>query len=215
MNHLLSKPAITIFASLVWAATCTATKPSSSTDGATGCRTTADCPQPGPSNVSSACLMPNSAYRCGPVQPDRVGAACTEDGECGGGNICRGTTVTDGGLGSSGFVCVRAAACTDDSQCAAGQVCRGNPTVPIGWISPSGLVCSAPCSTDLDCAPTDRCENGGHCRARTCAECPSYLSCTGGTCIVPSCLTDADCSGGYCVDGSCAGSLGVCQLMCF
>jgi len=214
MNDVLSKPPIIVFASLMWAATCTTTKPTSSTDGATGCRTSADCPQPGASNVPWACSMPNGAYRCGPGQPDSVGAACTEDAECGGGNICRGASVTDGGVGPSSLVCVRAVGCTDDLQCNPGQVCRGNPTVPIGWISPSGLVCSAPCLSDLDCAATDKCESGGHCQARTCADCPSYLSCTGGACIVPNCSSDKDCPGGYCVDGSCAGSLGVCKLLC-
>jgi hypothetical protein len=158
-------------------------------------------------------LMPNSAYRCGPGY-DSAGIPCTQDGDCGGGNICRPSSVTDGGVGASALVCVRAVACTDDSECGAEQVCRGNPTVPIGWISPTGRVCSLPCSTDLDCAPTEKCESGGHCQARTCAECPSYLSCTNGTCVVSSCSTDANCPGGYCVDGNCAGSLGECKPFC-
>ena len=183
-------------------------------DGATACRSKSDCPQLGPSNAVWGCYMSYDVYRCGPVLSGNVGMACTDDAQCGGGNICRKTTISDGGLGSSALVCVRAVACTADSQCGAGQVCRSNPTVPIGWISPSGLVCSAPCSTDLDCAPTDKCESGGHCQARTCAECPSYLSCTSGTCVVPGCSTDTDCSGGYCVTGLCAGSLGICRKGC-
>lgn len=187
----------------------------------TECRSDSDCPKPGLSNVPWGCVRPYDAYRCGPVEPNRVGAACTEDDQCGGGNICRAATVhddggmpDDGGLGLSGLACTRAVACTADAQCNAGQVCRGDPAVPIGWIDPSGLVCSAPCATDLDCPPTDKCSGGGHCQARTCAECPSYLSCKSGTCVVPRCSTDTDCPGGYCVAGSCAGSLGVCRPEC-
>ena len=195
----------------------TGTTPASdagTTPASTGCRSDSDCPRPGPSNVPWACLRSDSFYRCGPVEPGRVGVSCTEDAQCGGGNICRASIAPDdGGLGASGLVCTRAVACTDDVQCGGGQVCRKDPTVPTGWIDPSGLVCSVACATDHDCAPMDKCESG-HCRGRTCAECPSYLSCASGTCLVPNCATDANCPGGYCVDGGCAGSLGVCRLRC-
>jgi Cys-rich repeat protein len=106
-------------------------------------------------------------------------------------------------------------ACTEDSQCSAGKVCRADPTVAAPRLGPSGLVCAAPCAGDLDCPPTDTCDSDGRCRARTCAECPSYFSCASGTCVIPSCLKDIDCPGGYCVHESCAGSLGVCKPMCF
>jgi Cys-rich repeat protein len=104
--------------------------------------------------------------------------------------------------------------CTEDSQCGAGKVCRADPTVPALRLGPSGLVCAAPCASDLDCPPTDTCDSGGHCRARTCAECPPYFSCASGTCVQPSCLKDVDCPGGYCVYERCAGSLGVCKPIC-
>ena len=106
-------------------------------------------------------------------------------------------------------------ACTEDSQCGAGKVCRVDPTVSAIWLGPSGLVCAAPCASELDCPPTDTCDSGGRCQARTCTECPSYFSCASGTCVVPSCLKDVDCPGGYCVLGSCAGSLGVCKMRCY
>jgi hypothetical protein len=102
-------------------------------------------------------------------------------------------------------------ACTGDSQCAVGMVCRD----AAGWHGPPGLACLAPCASDLDCPPTDKCDGSGHCQGRTCAECPSYFSCASGTCVVPSCLKDVDCPGGYCVLGSCAGSLGVCKMRCY
>ena len=180
--------------------------------GTNGCHSSSDCSQL--VSGSSICTRPG-AWRCGPVQPDRVGAACTGDADCGGGNICRRTTMPDGGVGSTGLVCVRAVGCTDDSQCVAGQVCREDPSVPSGWLDPTGLVCSAPCATDLDCSPTNKCASDGHCRGRTCAECPSYLLCPDGTCVLASCSSDTECPGGYCVSGVCAGSLGVCQPMCF
>jgi len=101
--------------------------------------------------------------------------------------------------------------CTADSQCYSGKLCREDPTVPTQLLGPSGLVCALPCQTDLDCTATHKCDGSGHCQARTCAECPSYFSCTGGTCVIPSCSTDSDCPGGFCVNGNCSASLGVCQ----
>ena len=129
--------------------------------------------------------------------------------------VCRETLVPDGGVVSGGKVCTDAW-CTDDSQCSSGQVCRKDFTTRV----PDDLICAPPCVTDLGCAPTDKCDNSGHCRARTCAECPSYYSCASGTCVIPSCSTDNDCPGGYCVamisgTGTCSGSLGSCRMMCF
>jgi hypothetical protein len=100
--------------------------------------------------------------------------------------------------------------CTDDSQCDGEKVCRAAAEWP-GYLGP---ICVPPCTSDLDCPPTDKCDSGGRCQARTCAECPSYFSCASGTCVVPSCLKDTDCPGGYCVTTRCAGSLGTCILRC-
>jgi hypothetical protein len=105
--------------------------------------------------------------------------------------------------------------CRDDSQCGREQVCRRDPAVPTGWLGASGLVCAAPCASDHDCAPTDACEDSGHCRTRTCDECPEYLSCASGACVIPNCSADRDCPGGYCVQGACAGALGTCTQLCF
>ena len=101
--------------------------------------------------------------------------------------------------------------CTNDSQCGAGKVCHDDPRVPTQHLSPGEFVCASPCTTDLDCRPDHKCDSTGHCQARPCAECPSYFSCTSGTCVIPTCTADIDCSGGYCVNGSCAASRGVCQ----
>jgi hypothetical protein len=180
----------------------------------TECRSYSDCPLPGPSNIHWVCIGPYVSAGCGGYDPSTQGTACTTDSQCRG-LVCReDPTSRDGGGGPTGLVCTAPVLCTDDSQCGDKQVCREDPN-KAGW-SPliTDLLCSAPCATDLDCSPTHKCDGGGHCRARTCAECPMYFSCATGTCIIPSCSKDIDCPGGYCVNGSCAGSLGACQQHC-
>jgi hypothetical protein len=188
------------------------TDAATTTDSATtGCRSSADCTQG--TNGASVCIAPQQPWFCGPVE--QVGASCTSDTQCGGGSVCREILAPDGGVDSGGKVCSDAS-CTDDSQCPSGQVCRKDFTTRV----PDELICAPPCVTGLGCAPTDTCDNSGHCRARTCAECPSYYSCASGTCVIPSCSTDNDCPGGYCVamfsgTGSCSGTLGSCRMICF
>ena len=183
--------------------------------GAPRCRSDSDCPKPGPSNVSSGCFFAYTIYslRCGPISSPEP---CLEDADCGSGGVCDGSATTpDGGLGSGSGVCVQATSCTQDAECAPGRVCRGSESfVPTAEQTTGDLICRAPCSADPDCAPADRCDASGHCQSRTCAECPSYFSCTDGVCSVPKCSTDKDCRGGFCVNGLCAESLGVCELRC-
>jgi hypothetical protein len=120
---------------------------------------------------------------------------------------------------SFGCACEPIVGCTMDSECDGGSVCREDPTITPNCLmrggGDSGLVCSTPCTTDSQCAPTDKCEHGGHCLPRTCDECPSYFSCAAGACNIPNCSKDTDCPGGYCVFGSCAGALGICERNCF
>jgi len=142
-----------------------ATTPDSATPG---CRSRADCAQG--TNGASVCSAPQQPWFCGPVE--QVGASCISDAQCGSGSVCREALVSDGGVEPGGKVCTDAS-CTDDSQCPSGQVCRKDFTTRV----PDDLICAPPCVTDLGCAPTDKCDNSGHCRARTCAECPSYYSC--------------------------------------
>jgi hypothetical protein len=167
-----------------------------------GCRTSADCsPLDGhPYGWEYyACVGPNQSYHCGPTSS--LGELCVADWQCGAGNVC--SMAPGGAEGGVGLVCIEGVACTLDSQCGAGNVCRE-----------SGY-CKVPCTSVIDCAPTERCESAGHCQAQTCAECPSYFACTNGTCSIPTCAADSDCPGGYCVYGSCAGTLGTCQVECF
>lgn len=181
------------------------------------CHSPSDCPRPGPSNVWWTCLDAYANYRarCGPIPPG--GEPCTEDRDCGGGAICDGNPGVAGGVSDAGGpVCVQATACTQDAECTEGRVCRSSDSFQSSLEqAQNDVVCRAPCTTDPDCAPTDRCDSGGHCQPLTCAECPSYFSCATGTCVTPSCSTDKDCPGGYCVNGVCAASLGICRLACF
>jgi hypothetical protein len=107
-------------------------------------------------------------------------------------------------------ICTQATSCTKDSECSADLVCSKDPRGPFN--DPPGSFCLAPCATDDECAPTDKCDDGGHCRARTCAECPTYFSCNAEVCETSKCTADRDCQGGYCVNNRCAGALGTCEL---
>lgn len=105
--------------------------------------------------------------------------------------------------------------CTDDSQCSSWNVCRADPQLPFELYGPTGLICAPPCVDDSDCPPEDKCSTSdGHCRGRTCVECPSYFSCGSGVCVRPPCSKDTDCPGGYCVLGYCGVSLGTCRVAC-
>lgn len=183
--------------------------------GAPLCHADSDCPVPGPSNVGWGCQFSYTMYRlrCGPVTPSR---ACSDDVECGTGNVCQGNAqVTDAGSDAESRVCIRAISCAQDAECSDGRVCRSFESfVPTAEQAATELVCRAPCTTDPDCAPTDRCDSSGHCQPRTCAECPSYFSCATRACVVPNCSADKDCPGGFCVNGVCAGALGVCYPRC-
>ncbi len=102
------------------------------------------------------------------------------------------------------------ASCTDDSGCTSGQVCNTNADGQ-GYVS---TTCTAPCTGDSACGPTFTCGSGGHCQPRTCAQCPSYYSCSTGVCLIPACSHDSDCTGGYCVNGVCGPALGMCEGIC-
>ncbi len=168
------------------------------------CRADSDCA------VSSgwSCFGPNTFYACGPV--NNTSKPCSETAECALRQLCR----NDPSTADAGLVCTIDRSCVNDSDCGNGLVCRADSTVPSGWVGSNGLACAEPCTSDAQCPPLDKCETNGHCRARTCAECPSYFSCTNGTCAIPSCTHDAECSGGYCVKTRCEGSLGTCRMLC-
>lgn len=196
------------------------------TDVATGdeltCRANSDCPVVSPDNYSLVCIGPYEASACvHPINDSSIGQPCNDDSQCPYSpysEICRTATPGHESLGADasdgGFVCSGYFSCTEDSQCGPGHVCR-HPSVPYGWVGPTtGLACANPCAADIDCPPTTTCDLSGHCRDRTCDECPSYFLCNAGACVIPSCSTDADCPGGFCVVGSCAGSLGRCVLFC-
>lgn len=150
---------------------------------------------------------------------DAGAIACRSNSDCPGqGNFDEGYSCLGPYEPGFGCGCGPVVGCTMDSECDGGSVCREDPSITPNCLMRgggySGLVCATPCTTDSQCAPTDKCEHGGHCLPRTCAECPSYFSCATGACVIPNCSTDTDCHGGYCVLGTCAGSLGVCERNC-
>jgi hypothetical protein len=160
------------------------------------------------------CNNPYVAWACGPFDPMSVGIPCSADSQCAWGLVCGQDASAPAG-GNTHFACRAPVVCTNDSQCGPTQVCREVPNGPT-W-SPWSMErwCSTLCASDLDCLPMHKCDGTGHCQPRTCTQCPSYFSCTGGTCSVPTCTKDTDCPGGYCVGGYCAGSLGTCIPFCF
>jgi hypothetical protein len=173
--------------------------------GPAACRSDSDCA----SGAGFVCVGPYQPFRCGPVLSGTVGQTCSDDANCTGAEFCRAAAQVDAGL-----TCSLDRSCTVDADCGPNRVCREDSSIPTGWIGTNGLACSVPCAASSDCPPTSACENGGHCRGRTCAECPSYFSCSNGACAIPSCSSDAQCPGGYCVRGACAGSLGLCRQLC-
>jgi hypothetical protein len=176
--------------------------------GAAACRADSDCA------VSTGvfwCANPYEPIHCGPVLSQTPGQPCGDDADCTGSEICR---VPVGGVDAGGLACSVDRSCVDDADCGPNRVCREDPTVPTAWISANGLACARPCATSSDCPPTSMCDSNGHCRARACAECPSYFSCSSGVCSIPTCSADTQCTGGYCVRGTCAGSLGTCRMVC-
>jgi hypothetical protein len=138
----------------------------------------------------------------------------TPDGGCRTNADCASQpdTTCAGPYGTGGCVCQDAPTCTDDTQCTVGTVCSHLLAgVCQGYET---LHCVPPCRHDSDCTPTDACSSDGHCEPRTCANCPSFFTCSNDVCIQPTCTTDAECPGGFCVDGSCAVSLGMCTEEC-
>lgn len=167
-------------------------------DAAVACRSDADCTE-----RLSSCI---DAYRsCGGV-PTLFGMSCDSDHDC----SPQGLICSEAGDAGSGSQCIQATACTSDSDCSGERVCSNDPR-PLYSV---GSFCLMPCATDDDCAPVDTCDEGGHCRTRTCAECPSYFSCSNEACYIANCTDDRQCPGGYCVNKRCSEALGVCQPIC-
>jgi hypothetical protein len=166
--------------------------------GPLACRSETDCPK----NLPDC----HDDYTTG--GPHLYGTGCTHDGRCPGGLIC---VLADAG---ARFGTCEAVTCTDDSQCSSGLVCGRDERLPDASPGDSGI-CLPSCAGNPLCPATETCDEGGHCRPRTCAECPSYFSCQNGTCKIPNCAKDQECPGGYCVNGQCGEKLGMCSLPIF
>ena len=169
------------------------------------CRVDSDCSQLGSYYGWGdwTCYGPGQQH-CG---KPTLGHACRDN------SWCSGSVCTQGSSGpDAGHVCTTPVNCTYDNECEGGFVCRKDPR--IAWTN-NDKFCSEPCKTEGDCLVTDTCDKTGHCRERSCAECPSYFSCIAGSCVIPTCVSDGDCPGGYCVAGMCAGTFGACSILCF
>jgi hypothetical protein len=188
------------------------------TDSSNGQITDADASKTnadgGPQSCRAHSECPGQLHSCfgvyGVCGPFRGGLACTTDSAC-----SRGTSCSEPGDAGITMVCGAAATCTDDAQCDGGRVCSKDGRPPFNDpVNAADTFCLFRCASDNDCAPTDKCDTVGHCRARTCAECPSYFACTTGTCEIPTCAADADCPGGHCVNQRCQPTLGTCGELC-
>ena len=166
----------------------------------------------GAASLAMACHGNDSANAAPDAALGADGASCHSDNDCDVPNhfYCLGPY----NYYTGGCLCENAPTCTQDAQCDAGAVCRNVTSGAGNCHGYESLLCAAPCTSDGDCAPTDSCTADGHCAPRTCAECPSYFSCSTGACTDPTCSSDTDCLGGYCVLGSCAVSLGACTVPC-
>jgi Cys-rich repeat protein len=151
----------------------------------------------------TAALTSGTLVGCSSTSSD----GCSSAMECGGGEACAGD------YGPS-CVCESSPACTTDADCKSGNVC--DPARGLSVCGTMGdLGCQPACTAEDDCAAWQSCAQDGHCQARTCSACPSYLSCpAGGSCGPKSCSTGDDCTGGYCVNGECQATLGQCQPEC-
>ncbi|MDB4989974.1 MAG: hypothetical protein JWN04_5152 [Myxococcaceae bacterium] len=168
--------------------------------GSLSCRTRSEC-----SGQHDVCF---DVY--GTCGPNLDGLRCATDSDC-----SRGTSCREPGDAGTARVCGAAATCSDDAQCDGGRICSRDGRPPFyDPASAEDTFCLSPCASDSHCAPTDKCDTEGHCRARTCAECPSYFSCTTDACEISACAADADCPGGHCVNQRCQATLGTCGPLC-
>ncbi len=158
---------------------------------------------------SSPVCLPEEGIGENYPQSGTVGAACTNDGQCGGDLEC--LTHLDGGycsalcdsdsdcpdsshceqVGDSGF-CYRD--CTNNSQCRAGYACSSAdlsepscvPAEGRVTINPEGRDDGQPCNTDIQC-------KGGVCAK----DAEGYPS---GYCTTLNCGNDSECNGGVCIN---------------
>jgi len=108
------------------------------------------------------------------------------------------------GNNPSHTTCKADADCTDAGAGVACRQCGGGRGV-----------CTAACTTTMDCGAGATCNGQGACIPTPCtadAQCPANLGCSPGDgfCVRKSCTTDAQCQG-FCVQGSCVETLGSCS----
>jgi len=171
---------VLVVALLVFAAC--GTSGSTTQDGGTTCRKSADC-----SSSGEYCGLTILAPMCaGACQPKFAGTVCQADADCadaGAGMICSGPTNPGPCFCSSGGA-------QPESLCVL------------------GCSTAADCGTGLSCdASTHRCVAATCTQASDCGS--GNFACTNQACAAKACTGDGDCAN-YCVFNQCVTSLGTC-----
>ena len=136
------------------------------------------------------------------------------DGACRLASDCPDMTSFCGGPVTAASLCLAEEPCGifDGGICPQGEVCS---TGSGAQTEDGGLACRPPCGSNDDCNYWEACDTStGLCGPLSCDKCPSYLSCTTGSCAPKACNTDSQCPGGFCVDNTCFATLGSCEGEC-
>ncbi len=135
-----------------------------------------------------------------PICIDRRCAACTDDGQCGSGEVCcegrceAGNCCTDAQCANPTPICANhtCVACQNDGQCDAGEVCC------------SGQCRVGDCCTDAQCAnPTPICQGNDCVACQNDRQCGDDEVCCNGSCFGGDCCRDQDCPSALCQVGVC------------
>lgn len=180
-------------------------------------------PQPdaeGPDSVSTDAVSTDAAATDGgttdgattdtsvPIGPNQCSTevACTNQGTC----------APPGTPTGCGMCRKPPNPCKDDSECPAQGAKPGICEHRKQDCTCSGeKLCHAGCADDSDCKTGEACDGAGRCKPASCGAstpCPTFFTCTGGSCTRTPCKASSTCNGGVCVLGACYAEPGKCLL---